>query len=112
MYPETDIPPQRLTHEQWENVVNALPMSDAQRSERLSTYGMSVDQFEQLLARELDDLFCEHAAELPPKAWAASLLNHDTESPQTLANILTLREEGALLETMLRASSRLPWTRG
>ena len=96
MYPETDIPPQRLTHEQWENVVNALPMSDAQRSERLSTYGMSVDQSEQLLARELDDLFCEHAAELPPKAWAALLLNHDTESPQTLANILTLREEGAL----------------
>ena len=96
MYPETDVPPQRLTPEDWEAVVKDLPMSDAQRAQRLSTYEMSVDQSQQLLARELDDLFCEHAAELPPKAWAALLLNHDTESPETLANILTLREEGAL----------------
>jgi glutamyl-tRNA(Gln) amidotransferase subunit E len=96
MYPETDVPPQRLTPEDWEAVVKDLPMSDAQRAQRLSTYEMSVDQSQQLLARELDDLFCEHAAELPPKAWAALLLNHDTESPETLANILTLREDGAL----------------
>ena len=74
MYPETDVPPQRLTSGKWEGVIKDLPMSDAQRSERLSTYGMSVDQSEQLLARELDDLFCDHAAELPSKAWAALLL--------------------------------------
>ena len=96
MYPETDVPPQSMTASQWENVLESLPMSDAERAQRLSTFGMSTDQSEQLLARELDDLFCDHAADLPPKAWAALLLNHDTESPQTLSNILTLREDGAL----------------
>ncbi len=96
MYPETDVPPLAMTATQWERVLGNLPMSDGERSERLSTYSMSTDQSEQLLARELDDLFCEHAADLPPKAWAALLLNHDTESAQTLANILTLREDGAL----------------
>ncbi len=96
MYPETDVPPLSMTASQWENVLESLPMSDAERAQRLSTFGMSTDQSEQLLARELDDLFCDHAADLPPKAWAALLLNHDTESPQTLSNILTLREDGAL----------------
>ncbi len=96
MYPETDVPPQHLPSTQWEAVMKALPMSDAQRAKRLSGYEMSIDQSEQLLARELDDVFCDHAASLPPKAWAALLLNHDDESPQTLANILALREDDAL----------------
>ena len=96
MYPETDVPPRVLDLTDWTAVSSALPMSDEERANRLASHEMSTDQAEQLLARELDDLFCEHIASLPAKAWAALLLNHDTESPQTLANILALREEGAL----------------
>ena len=96
MYPETDVPPRVLDATDWAAVMASLPMSDEERIHRLSSFEMSTDQSEQLLARELDDVFCEHASSLPAKAWAALLLNHDSEHPQTLANILALREEGAL----------------
>ena len=96
MYPETDVPPRVLNATDWSAVMTSLPMSDEARANRLATYDMSTDQAKQLLARELDDLFCEHVAALPAKAWAALLLNHDTEPPETLANILALREEGVL----------------
>ena len=96
MYPETDVPPRVLDATDWSAVMTSLPMSDEVRANRLATYEMSTDQAEQLLARELDDLFCEHVAALPAKAWAALLLNHDTEPPETLASILSLREEGTL----------------
>ena len=107
MYPETDIPPQALPAHRWAEISENLPMSDEQRAERLAGYDTSTDQSEQLLARELDDVFCEHADGLPDKAWAALLLNHDASSPQTLANILWLREDGALardhVETVVEA---------
>ena len=96
MYPETDVPPLPLSKETWEDVLSRLPMSDAERADRLSTYGISEDQADQLLARELDDVFCEHADHLPAKAWAALLLKHDTVSPMLLAQVLRLKEEGAL----------------
>ena len=96
MYPETDVPPQVLSTDAWQAVLASLPMSDTERSERLNGYDMSADQSEQLLARELDDVFCDHVGDLPAKAWAALLLNHDDQHPQTLANILQLREDGTL----------------
>ena len=96
MYPETDVPPQPLSADRWAEISEHLPMSDQQRAERLAGYDISTDQSEQLLARELDDVFCEHAGDLPGKAWAALLLNHDASSPRTLANVLSLREDGAL----------------
>ena len=96
MYPETDSPPQPLSVDRWAEISEDLPMSDQQRAERLAGYDTSTDQSEQLLARELDDAFCDHAGELPGKAWAALLLNHDASSPRTLANVLSLREDGAL----------------
>jgi len=96
MYPETDVPPQVLNATQWEHVLESLPMSDDKRIERLGTYSVSADQAEQLLARELDDAFCEHAASLPAKAWAALLLTHDEEPPVLLANVLRLKEDGHL----------------
>ena len=96
MYPETDVPPQMLSSDAWQGVLASLPMSDDERSQRLNRYDMSTDQCEQLLARELDDVFCDHVGILPAKAWAALLLNHDDQHPETLANILQLREEGAL----------------
>ena len=101
MYPETDVPPLVLKAEEWANVMETLPMSDEDRASRLAAYEMSTDQAEQLLARELDDVFCKHVASLPAKAWAALLLNHDSEHPQTLANILCLREEGRWLAITL-----------
>ena len=96
MYPETDVPPQSLGATQWERVLESLPMSDDERASRLGTFAISADQAEQLLARELDDAFCEHAAALPAKAWAALLLTHDEEPPTLLANILRLKEDGHL----------------
>ena len=96
MYPETDVPPQVLSVERWTSISEDLPMSDEQRSARLGDHDISKDQSEQLRARELDDVFCEHVGQLPAKAWAALLLNNATASPQTLANILSLREDGAL----------------
>ena len=71
-------------------------MSDQERTLRLGSYDISTDQSDQLLARELDDTFCDRAEGLPAKAWAALLLNHDEEHPETLAGILRLREEGQL----------------
>ena len=96
MYPETDVQPLILSQERWSDVLNRLPMSDEERKSRLGAFAMSEDQSEQLLARELDDVFVEHGSTLPPKAWAALLLNHDTESPLLLAQVLQLREDGAL----------------
>ena len=96
MYPETDVPPQVLTVGDWQSVLEALPMSDQERTLRLASYDISTDQSDQLLARELDDTFCDRAEGLPAKAWAALLLNHDEEHPETLAGILRLREEGQL----------------
>jgi glutamyl-tRNA(Gln) amidotransferase subunit E len=96
MYPETDVQPLKLSQERWSDVLNRLPMSDEERKNRLGIFAMSEDQSDQLLARELDDVFVEHGSTLPPKAWAALLLNHDTESPLLLAQVLQLREDGAL----------------
>lgn len=96
MYPETDVPPLPITADRWANVLKHLPMTDAQRAERLANYDSSEDQRDQMLARELDDVFCRHADSLPHKAWAALLLNHEAESPQMLADVLRLREEGVL----------------
>jgi len=96
MYPETDVPPLPITADRWANVLKHLPMTDAQRAERLASYDSSEDQRDQMLARELDDVFCRHADSLPHKAWAALLLNHEAESPQMLADVLRLREEGVL----------------
>ena len=96
MYPETDIPPRPLTAEHWASIVESLPMSDDERAKRLTQYDISNDQSDQLLSRELDDVFCEHVSGLPAKAWATLLLTYDSVAPQTLVNVLVLRQEGAL----------------
>lgn len=96
MYPETDVPPRALCQTDWQRILDTLPMSDDERADRLSSYSISADQAEQLLARELDDTFCEHAGSLPAKAWAALLLTHDSEPAALLANVLRLKEDGRL----------------
>ena len=92
MYPETDVLPQAISNDNWHHVLSHLPMSDEERRSRLSTTDTSTDQAKQILSRELDDLFMEHAASLPHKAWASLLLAHDDQAPQLLVNILNLRE--------------------
>jgi glutamyl-tRNA(Gln) amidotransferase subunit E len=96
MYPETDIPTQRLTNEMWNEVVSNLPMTDIERSERISQYDISKDQLSQLLARELDDLFVDHCAELPHKGWATVLLENDDKDPQLCSRVLMAKENGDL----------------
>ena len=103
MYPETDVPPQALSSATWNHILDHLPMTDEERSNRLAAFDISTDQAEQLLARELDDVFCEHVESLPSKAWAALVLNHDDTSPQLLAHVLRLREDGALARDHLDA---------
>jgi len=93
MYPETDVPPHAVTAEQWADVLARLPMDDQARADRLSTTDASSDQAQQLLARELDDVYMEHVDALPHKAWASLLLTHDDEDPLLLVNVLMLRNE-------------------
>lgn len=93
MYPETDVPPHAVTAEQWADVLARLPMDDQARADRLSTTDASSDQAQQLLARELDDVYIEHVDAVPHKAWASLLLTHDDEDPLLLVNVLMLRNE-------------------
>ena len=107
MYPETDVPPHAVTAEQWADVLARLPMDDQARADRLSTTEASSDQAQQLLARELDDVYMEHASSLPHKAWASLLLTHDDEDPLLLVNVLTLRAQDMVardhVETLVEA---------
>lgn len=93
MYPETDIPPRAINAAHWNNIVSNLPMSLAQRSERLSKYEISNDQANQLLAREFDDHFIAHAGGLPQKAWASMLLENEGDIG-LMALVLAAKEEG------------------
>ena len=93
MYPETDIPPRVINAAHWNNIVSNLPMSRAQRSERLSKYEISDDQANQLLAREFDDHFIAHASGLPQKAWASMLLENEGDIG-LMALVLAAKEEG------------------
>ena len=96
MYPETDIPPKTIDGNMWQNIQNNLPMTDEQRSSRLNGFDISKDQLQQLLAREMDDVFVEHIGSLPAKAWATVLLENDTASPILAKLVLTVKENGDL----------------
>ena len=96
MYPETDIPPKTIDVNMWQNIQNNLPMTDEQRSSRLNGFDISKDQLQQLLAREMDDVFVEHIGSLPAKAWATVLLENDTASPILAKLVLTVKENGDL----------------
>lgn len=93
MYPETDIPPYSITSKQWEKVIDNLPMTQAERLERLGTFEISEDQMKQLLSRELDDHFVAHSIGLPAKAWATMLLENNGEVG-LMALVLAANEAG------------------
>jgi len=93
MYPETDIPPLSISSERWKNVLNNLPMTQAERRERLENFDISADQSKQLLSRELDDHFVSHSGGLPQKAWATMLLENEGDVG-LMALVLASKEEG------------------
>ena len=93
MYPETDIPPLKITTEHWNNIIENLPMTQDERLERLRGFDISEDQAKQLLSRELDDYFVAHTEGLPPKAWATMLLENDGDVG-LMALVLAAKEAG------------------
>ena len=96
MYPETDIPTQRIDDSKWQSIIDNLPMTDSQRLERMNQYDISEDQKEQILARELDDSFVNFGDNLPAKAWATVLLENDTTAPELSSRVLIAKEQGAI----------------
>ena len=94
MYPETDIPNFELTESKWKEVLDNLPMSQAERKSRLESEEMSEDQAKQLLSKQLDDLYFEFKANLPAKAWASILMDNEGQNPQFLADVLQSKEQG------------------
>ena len=95
MYPETDIPPLKLSQEKWADILENLPMTQEERHDRLSKYDISQDQIKQLISRELDDHFVAHANGLPFKAWATMILENQADYG-LMALILAAKEQGIL----------------
>tara|TARA_B110000881_G_C18496829_1_gene474690 strand:+ start:129 stop:1124 length:996 start_codon:yes stop_codon:yes gene_type:complete len=93
MYPETDISPLPLDSSHWQDIASNLPPSQEQRLNRLNGCEISSDQANQLLARELDDHFFAHANDLPPKAWASTLLEHNADVG-LMALVIAAMEQG------------------
>lgn len=112
MYPETDIPTSPLTDNHWSNIISNLPMTDIERQDRISEYDISEDQSNQLLARELDDIFVDLCGDLPHKGWAAVLLENEDENPQLCKAVLTAKENGDLtreaVNSVIQAFSEQP----
>lgn len=96
MYPETDIPTQRIDDNKWQSIIENLPMTDSQRLERMNQFEISEDQKEQILARELDDSFVNFGDNLPAKAWATVLLENDTTAPELSSRVLIAKEQGVI----------------
>ena len=95
MYPETDIPPLKISQEKWADILENLPMTQQERHDRLSKYDISQDQIKQLISRELDDHFVAHANGLPFKAWATMILENQADYG-LMALILAAKEQGIL----------------
>ena len=96
MYPETDIPTQMIDSQKWQSIIDNLPMTDSQRQIRMNQFDVSADQKDQILARELDDVFVEYQGGLPAKAWAAVLLENDEIDPRLSSQVLSAKEAGEI----------------
>ena len=96
MYPETDIPTQQIDRQKWQSIIDNLPMTDSQRQKRMNQFDVSADQKDQILARELDDIFVEYQEGLPGKAWAAVLLENDKIDPRLSSLVLSVKEAGEI----------------
>ena len=117
MYPETDVPPLHLDEARWKRISSSPPPSQAERLERMSGRGLSKDQTDQLVKRELDEEFiagiegtlASGLDRLAPKAWASLLLDSTRRNladaaglastdvePAFLAALLSVREQGGV----------------
>ena len=96
MYPETDIPTQAIDSQKWQSIIDNLPMTDSQRQTRMNQFDVSADQKDQILARELDDVFVGYQGGLPAKAWAAVLLENDEIDPRLSSLVLSAKEAGEI----------------
>ena len=96
MYPETDVPSIIIDEGRWQATMASLPMSDEARAERMAQFDVSSDQAKQLVARELDDIYVEHVADLPHKGWASVVLENDEADPALCAMVLTVKERGEI----------------
>lgn len=105
MYPETDVPPQPLDADRWAHLCGNLPLSNDARRERLAPTGLSEDQCDQILARELDDRFLEHLGERPAKALASLMLEHEKAPATFLVDLIDMREEGGLSREGVKAAA-------
>jgi len=114
MYPETDIPNFELTESKWKEVLDNLPMSQAERKSRLESEEISEDQAKQLLSKQLDDLYFEFKANLPAKAWASILMDNEGQNPQFLADVLQTKEQGFVsrdgMNTLIAEFSNKPYS--
>ncbi|MCQ2069543.1 MAG: Glu-tRNA(Gln) amidotransferase subunit GatE [archaeon] len=73
MYPETDVPPTRITEARLNRIKNNLPEFPEQIEARLvKTYGINAQQAKQIVRQGRDDLFCQIADEFGLSAVAAT----------------------------------------
>ena len=108
MYPETDVPPLPLGAERWARLSGHLPPSNEERRERLSPAGLSDDQREQILARELDDRFLEHLGERPAKAFATLMLEHEMRQRNSWSTSSTFAKKALSREGVKAAAVSFP----
>ena len=105
MYPETDVPPRPLDPTAWSNLLEDLPPTNEARRSALNEFGLSMDQIEQLVARELDEVLLSCLQDRPAKALASLLLEHPDAAPPFLAHLLDLRESGAISREGVKAAA-------
>lgn len=81
MYPETDVPPVRITAEMFSAIKSNLPeLFEAKKERYVRDYQLSLEQAVQLVASEYFDLFEELAEKgAPPKLVASTILNTFSE---------------------------------
>ena len=99
MYPETDIPVLDITPQKWDDILGSLPLTSAQRAERIGSYDISSNQSESILNNELDDLLVEGVEgelQIPAKAWASALLEFGESKIRALEVAIHLRENGVM----------------
>ena len=88
-----------ITPQKWDDILGSLPLTSAQRAERIGSYDISSNQLESILNNELDDLLVEGVEgelQIPAKAWASALLEFGESKIRALEVAIHLRENGVM----------------